>query len=138
MKFKEPFKLYTAETNVEAHMIVNMLVANGVEAYADEDNSGVSLWALGVLSQFHQPNVWIERSTTPKAVELIRGFEEQKREREQPAASESELYVECESCKNVLAFPASLNGTTQDCPHCRAYVDVGEFEWDVDFGEPGE
>ena len=80
MKFKEPFKLYTAETNVEAHMIVNMLVANGIEAYADEDNSGVSLWALGVLSQFHQPNVWIEKSTTPKAVELIRCFEEQKRE----------------------------------------------------------
>ena len=32
MKFKEPFKVYTAETNVEAHMIVNMLGANGIEA----------------------------------------------------------------------------------------------------------
>ena len=84
MEFKEPFKLYTAESNIEAHTIVGILNAEGVAAFAEEDQSGVSLWGFGRISQFHQPNVWIEKSTSKQAAELIRRFEEKKRETREP------------------------------------------------------
>jgi hypothetical protein len=58
---KEPFKVYTAASNVEAQMIVVMLNSVGIESHAEEDRSGVSLWHMGTISQFHQPNVWVEK-----------------------------------------------------------------------------
>ncbi len=76
MEFKDPFKVYTAAGNVEAHMIVNMLESQGIAAHAVEDTSGVSLWSFGIISQFHQPDVWVDKSTVQQAAELIRGFEE--------------------------------------------------------------
>ena len=30
---------------------------------------------------------------------------------------------------------APLDGTTQECRHCHAYIDVGDLAWDDDFGE---
>jgi hypothetical protein len=132
MEFKEPFKIYTAASNLEAHMIVAMLDAKGIEAFADEDVSGVSIWGAGTISQFHQPNVWIEKSNAEKAAELILRFEEDNRNRATPDLSGREVQVECEACGKVSHFPSSLNGTTQDCSHCGAYVDVDELDWDED------
>ncbi len=136
MDFKQPFRVYTAAGNVEAHLIVEMLVANGIPALAIEDQSGVSLWAMGTISQFHQPDVWIDKSTATQAIELIRQFEEVQRERIRPPASDNEIQAECEECGKLSTFPGSLNGTTQECSHCQAYMDVGELDWDEDFGEP--
>jgi hypothetical protein len=138
MEFKEPFKIYTAASNMEAHMIVSILNSEGVAAFADEDQSVVSLWAFGTIRQFHQPNVWIDKSNVQKAAELIRHFEEQKRNRENADSSGNELQVECEACGKMSTFPSSLDGTTQECSHCGAYIDVGELDWDEDFGEPEE
>ncbi len=138
MKFKEPFKVYTAASNIEAHMIVDMLGTHGIDAFADEDNSGASLWAFGTLSQFHQPNVWIEKAAGAEAADLIRRFEETKRERKARPSSGRQINAECEDCGAISVFPDSLDGTTQECSQCRAYIDVGELDWDQDFGEPEE
>jgi len=138
MDFKEPVKIYTAASNVEAHMIVIMLDANGVPAFAEEDRSGVSLWAFGMISQFHQPNVWVDKPMAERAAELISRFEERKREREERDSSRGDIQVECEECGWITTFPASLNGTTQECSKCRAFVDVGEWDWDEHFGDPGD
>ena len=72
MHFKHPVIVYTAATNVEAQMIVEMLHANGVLAHAVEDHCSVSLWPLGTLSQFHKPNVWVEEATVPEACAVDR------------------------------------------------------------------
>jgi putative signal transducing protein len=138
MKFKHPVMLYTAATNVEAHVVVEMLHANGIPAYAVEDQSGVSLWMFGTISQFHQPNVWVDKSTAEKAIALVRQFEENKRKREHPDTSIGTIPVACEECGKTTMFPDALNGTTQDCSHCNAYVDVGELPWNEDFGMPDE
>jgi len=135
MEFKEPFLAYTAATNLEAHMLVAMLTANGIPAHAVEDQSGVSLWAFGTISQFHKPNVWIDKSTTEMAAQLIRQFEESKQKRDNPGVSTGEIHVECEECGKTTIFPDTLDGTTQDCSHCHAYVDVGELAWDEDVDE---
>ena len=48
----------------------------------------------------------------------------------------SEISVVCEECGKESMFAARLIGTTQDCPHCMAYVDVGDVVWGQDFGTP--
>lgn len=132
MQFKEPYKIYTAESNIEAILIVEMLEAVGIEAFADEDQ----FWALGTLTQLHRSNVWIEKSTAPKAAELIRGFDERKWQRAHPDAGTAQIHVQCKECGRISFFPGTLNGTTQECSHCGAYVDVGELEWDTDADDP--
>ncbi len=138
MTLKNPVVVYTAATNIEAHLIVDMLSANGIPAHAVEDQSGVSLWAFGTLSQFHQPNIWVDESERVAAAELIREFEEKQRERATPVEATGEIQVICEACGKTTWFPNSQNGTTQECEHCRAYVDVGELPWEDDYGSAEE
>lgn len=135
MNFQEPFKVYTAESNVEAHLIADMLAANGITALASEDQSGVSLFAFGRISQFHQPDVWIEKSDSPAALQLIQKFEEDKRAQADLTSDGQQIQAICEECSEPSVFPAKLNGSTQVCEHCGAYMDVGESDWDEDVGE---
>ncbi len=136
MDFQKPVIVYTAATNVEAHMIVEMLLAHGVPAHAVEDQSGVSPWAFGTISQFHKPNIWVDEVNLQQAADLILDFEEKKRARSTPVVGPGEIQVTCEDCGTVTSFPGALDGTTQECPRCGAYVDVGELPWDEDVGEP--
>lgn len=132
--FKKPVIAYTAATNIDAHLIVDMLHAHGVKAHAIEDQSGIGIWAFGTISQLHQPNVWVDEPTLPQAVDLIQEFEEKIKNRNTPVEAIGEITVICEDCGQTTLFPASLDGTTQECRHCHAYVDVGELPWEDDFG----
>jgi len=132
MEFTEPFKIYTADSNAEAIMIAEMLNSNGVPAFADQDQ----FWALGMLTQLHRSNVWVEKSTTHKAVELIRRFEQRKWQRTHSGPGTSQIHVQCEECGRISFFPDSLRGTIQDCSHCGAYVDVGELDWETETDDP--
>jgi hypothetical protein len=138
MHLKDPLKIYTAESNIEAHLIVEMLQSNGIKAFAEEDLSTVTLWAFGRISQIHQPNVWIERSSESAATKLIDAFEERKQERASASEADAQIVVLCEDCGQQSFFAKKLYGTVQDCPYCSAYVDVGELDWEDDFGEPEE
>ena len=133
----DPFLAYTAAGNLEVHAVVMWLESNGVPAYAVEDNSGVSLFSLGTLSQFHQPQVFVNKSDGEKAAELIRQFESQQKELSPIEVGASILLAKCEKCGKSSEFSADLDGTTQNCPKCQAFMDVGTFDWpeDFDFGE---
>ncbi len=126
--------VYTAATNVEAHMIVEMLQTNGVPAHAVDDQSGVFL-GFGTISQFYKPNVWVDEASIQKAADLIRDFEEMRRSRNTQVEGTDDLSVNCENCGKTSSFPGSLDGKTQECPHCGSYVDVGGLPWADDFGE---
>lgn len=126
MDFKEPVVVYTAASNLEAHSLAEALISSGIDAYAVEDQSGASLWALGTISQFHQPNVFVDKPDVHRAAELIAGYESQRKRREEANPEDGEASALCESCGKISTFPAALNGTTQQCPYCRGYVDVGE------------
>jgi Putative prokaryotic signal transducing protein len=138
MDFKKPVIVYTAATNLDAHLIVDLLDANGVPARAVEDQSGVSLWMFGTISQFHKPNIWVDESTAVRAAALIQGFEEKRRERNAPHQGSGEVDAVCEDCGKTTSFPKSLDGAIQECSHCHAYVDVGDLPWDDDFGVPDD
>lgn len=131
MNFSKPVVVYTAEKNVEAHMIVEMLISNGIDAYADEDQSGVSLWAMGTLGQFHRPLVWIDAIDVAQASVFVKEFEAKKRQRLNPPVSDKAIDATCEKCETTTPFSAAVDGTVQVCPKCKSYVDVGTFELDV-------
>ena len=137
MNFEDPTIVFTAATNVEAQLVAELLRANGIEAMAVEDQSGVSLWAFGTISQFHKPNVYVDKRNGAAAAELVREFEATKRERQTPADEDPDkIAVTCEDCGKTSLFPGKLNGTTQECPRCRAFLYVGDFPWDE--ADPGE
>lgn len=138
MDFKNPVVVYTAPTNLEAHVVVTMLFANDVPAHAVEDQSGASIWAFGTISQFHKPNVFVDQCNYDRAITLIAQYEEQQRARANAQANEEPIEARCEECGKSSMFPKSQSGSVQECPHCYAYMDVGEIEWDVDFEENDE
>lgn len=134
----DPVPAYVADGNLESHIVVRWLEANGVPAHAVEDHSGVSLFALGTISQFHKPQVFVNRSDLERAAELLQEFEDQRNLRRKGTSDAAPIMSECEECGATSEFPALQNGTTQTCPQCHAYMDVGTSDWpeDFDFGEP--
>lgn len=54
---------------------------------------------------------------------------------EDPDANAPRLPVVCEECGATSFFPATLDGTTQDCSQCGAFVAVGNWDLDWDAGE---
>ena len=131
--FSDPVTAYTANGNIEAHSAVTWLESNGIRSYAVEDNSGASLFAFGTISQFHKPQVFVERSHLERAKELLQQFERQRHERRKDLENADPVTSECEDCGESSEFPASQDGTTQNCPKCGAYMDVGSFDWPEDY-----
>jgi hypothetical protein len=132
----DPVPAYTANGNLEAHSAVTWLESNGVRSHAVEDNSGVSLFMFGTISQFHKPQVFVDRQDLERAGDLLRQFEVQRDKRRQELDDAPPIKSECEECGELSEFPGSQNGTTQNCPKCHAFMDVGSFDWpdDFDFG----
>ena len=58
-------------------MICEVLAEAGIEAFAVEDNSPAGMYALGVVSQIHKPQVWVDRPQVEEARRLIARYEQQ-------------------------------------------------------------
>ena len=136
MDFKKPIVVYVAPSNVEAHLITLMLSNNGVESLAVDDVSGASLWTFGRLSQFHRPKIWVDASMEEDAKRLLLEYEKAKRNQAVPKEEGNSIEAECEQCGKTSIYPSSLDSTTQECQQCGDYLDVGECDWEDDFGEP--
>ena len=134
MALDDPISAYIAESNMEAMLVQQFLESEGVEAHVVEDLSLAGYWMLGFLPQIVKPQVWIGRRDEVRASKLLEEYERLKAERdaERKANEPQTIEVHCEECGKTSAFAGSLNGTTQTCPHCRGYVDVGHFEWPLD------
>lgn len=129
MALRDPFAAYNAASNVEAHVVCGLLVDAGVEAMVIEDVSQVGVWLGGLVSEIHKPQVWIERADIPRAKPVLDEYERRAAERrgaDRTAATGEPVEVVCEECGKRSNFPAAQAGSVQRCPHCRAYVDVGD------------
>ena len=133
----DPVVAYTADGNLDAHSVVGWLESHGVRSHAIEDKSGVSLWAFGTISQFHKPQVFVNKADLQRAGELLRQYERARNIRRSESHDSPPILSECEECGVSSEFPASKDGTTQNCPKCHAFMDVGSLAWpsDFDFGE---
>ncbi|MFO0792003.1 MAG: DUF2007 domain-containing protein [Pirellulales bacterium] len=126
MALRDPIAAYNAANNLEASIASEMLNAAGVEAHAVEDGSLVGYWAFGVLPEIHKPQVWIERADADKAKPLLEKFERDRAANKNAAETGEPISVVCEDCGKQAEFPASRLGAIETCPHCGAYVDVGD------------
>jgi hypothetical protein len=143
MALRDPFAAYNAGSNVEAHLVCGLLRDAGVEAVVIEDVSQVGVWLGGTIAEIHKPQVWIERADIDRARPVITDYEQRAAERRAAeragVAAGEPIAVVCEECGKRSEFPAAQKGTVQSCPHCRAYVDVGDevgFEgWEEDADE---
>lgn len=139
MAFHDPFAAYNAGTNFEAHLIREMLAEAGIEAVVIEDTAQVAMGWAGPLAELYKSQVWIERAAIEQAGPLLATYD--KRNAERAAAYQGELEagppveVLCEKCGKSSSFPASKKGRVERCPHCRAYVDVGDDLDSDDWGE---
>jgi hypothetical protein len=129
LAISHPVAVYNAENNVEAQLICTYLDLNGIEAYPTLDDSLAGFWSFGVLPGIHKPQVWVDKSNVDAAQPLLVEYERERRRRQSTRPTDEDLAagsvdVVCEECGKTTAFPASKNGTTQDCSHC--FVDVGD------------
>jgi Putative prokaryotic signal transducing protein len=136
MALREPVAVYTAANNVEAHLIRNALMQSGLEAHVTEDVSQVGVWMLGLVSQIHKPQVWVEKADVERACPILEEFERRDgelRDLEVPEGTRAgrPIEVTCEHCGEISVYPAVQRGSVQQCLFCGAYVDV-------DNGEPAE
>ena len=97
-------------------------------------------WLFGILPQTHKPAIWVEREDAEKAAKLLAQYEQDLIERQaqakEPSFGTDPIAVVCEECGRKSEFPANQRGTIQNCPFCRAYVDVGEMDLGGDFSRP--
>ncbi|MEO1524677.1 MAG: hypothetical protein AAFX06_04535 [Planctomycetota bacterium] len=135
-----PVCIYTALNNFDAHALVTWLEAHDIPAFAFEDVAGTNVSILGSINDLHAPQVFVDTSDVEAAVPLIKQFEVRRRERQTTQIDADGITATCEECGQSSQFPAKQNGTTQTCPKCRAYMDVGTDDWpdDFDFGEADE
>ena len=138
--FNDPFAAYNAATNLEAHSVCLALQNAGINATVVEDVSVVGLWFGGTLP-FHNPQVWIERADAQRAAQVLREYENAEATHRAAENGESDhdeplINATCEECGKTSLFPESLIGTIQPCPHCSAFLDVGDDpgfdDWQVD------
>jgi hypothetical protein len=123
----DPVAVFTAETSVEAHFLRNLLADAGIEAHASGDLPGVS--EGGLTADASAPQVWVDREDAPLALRVIDDYEQRCAERRgetDDAADGAFAEAVCDACGERSFFPAALHGTVQNCPHCNAYVDVGD------------
>ena len=131
MALRDPIAVYNAANNAEAQFLAIMLNNAGVEAMAVDDVSYVGVWAFGFLPEINRPKVWVEREAVDRTKPILEEYEQQladrrAKDRQSSDLSQGPIDVLCEECGEHSEFPAAQNGTTQNCPHCGAYVDVGE------------
>ena len=127
-----PVLAYTANDNLELHSVVTWLHSGGVRAYAVEDNSGASLYVFGTISQFHKPQVFVDKADLEEAGELLRQFEDKRDARRKDLDGGPSITSQCEECGTTSDFPVSQDGTTQNCPKCNEFMDVGSLNWPAD------
>lgn len=125
MELHDPVAAYNAASNVEAHLVCNLLVDAGIEAMVVEDVSQVGVWIGGLVPEIHKPQVWIARADVERAGTVLSDHAQRQFERQNAQTGES-IEVSCEECATLSWFPHSEKGSVQSCPHCGAYVDVGE------------
>ena len=66
-----PIAVYNAVSDLDAHLVCDMLKAGGVDAYTIEDRSQVGTWIGGYLPQIHRAQVWVDRADVGRATPLI-------------------------------------------------------------------
>lgn len=115
MKLQDPVLAHIAETNIDAMMVHNALINAGIAAHVVEDVSPVGVYSLGLASQLHKPEVWVERHQLEEAVRLVAQHEEHR----------LQDLVATDFC---YACGETLSAEVERCPMCGAAIERDETD----------
>jgi hypothetical protein len=142
MYYRDPKCVCVSDSIALANTVVAWLGGNGIEAEVMNELTmggfeGLTAFLPGKLS-LRGVEVWVRKwadaeSARTLADEHVAKLAAERSEREN---RQGNIEVVCEDCHKTSIFPASLQGTIQDCSHCRATLDVPDANDDWDVGEP--
>lgn len=143
MTLTHPYLAYNAVNDLEAHLVCNLLNDAEIEAVVSDDASPVGTWLGSMIPVVQKTRVMIDEADVDRARPLLDEYQRRLIERQNADPVEGSIEAVCQECGARSAFPVSLTGTVQNCPHCDAYVDVGDEstadEWqEVSDDEPAE
>src|SRR5262249_35508875 len=137
--------VFVADYHHEAALVISLLAEESIDAAVVND---ATLGGLeGVVSIIPRAGikgleVWVnDVAQADRAREVLaRRDEEVTAKRAARAARSGSVDVQCPACRKISPFPASEQGTVQECPRCGEYLDVPEPDeslvWPEDFGRP--
>lgn len=158
MADENPLTVFVAETAAVADAVARLLASEGIATETVLPPARAESHPLTGATDLVTPDGLEVRVTDPataeKAKELLGSAlaaAAVRAAREKRAGRTGTVTAVCEECGASSDWPAAEMGTTQDCPHCGAYMDVpdpdddwagvdteaGEGE-DEDGEEPGE
>lgn len=123
MAIDKPTAVFVAETNVEAHVIANLLCGSGIEAHAVEDVSPAGMYSLGTLDEIHRPRVFVSSEQVGAAREFIARYQT----RSQSAIDASRHHC-CYFCG------AACESDVAECPSCGQLLEGRDEEADEETG----
>jgi hypothetical protein len=142
---RDPRCVFVANTMANAVVTATWLSQNGIPARVMDlmtlgGLEGLTALAPGISARGLE--VWVnDPADAPEADRLLAEHEAALTQQAAEAEQRQPTQVVCEDCGKSSLFPADQYGTTQDCPHCGAYLDVvepGSLSDEPDEGEEAD
>jgi hypothetical protein len=140
MYYRDPKCVHVDQNLASANLVATWLGGQGIPAEVmNEMTLGGFEGLVSILPSklsFRGVEVWVNNpADVGRARQLLAG---RKVEVETKTARTGTVEATCDECGGVATFSAAEQGTIQDCPHCRAMLDVPDPDEDWDVGEPEE
>jgi hypothetical protein len=135
-------EVYRAKNATQAHMLVTALEEAGIKAEVQGENlHPLSLTAVNLISDsplwWAAPRILVLDKDAERAGQLLLEWEARERMKAQQTEGMPPVDAVCENCGRRCSFPASQQGSVQECPQCGGFIDVGDEDSsdDADWGE---
>jgi hypothetical protein len=138
MADKSPLSVFVAPDVRLASWVVDMLLKWGIPADVKADIPATTVDPLTGATMMADPTGFEVIVTDPAKVdeakkmlaERIEEMQALEARREARANREGTVTAVCEECGKSSDWPASAMGSTENCPHCTAYMDIPDPEDD--------
>jgi hypothetical protein len=130
MPYRDPKCVFVADDFGTAGLIVSYLGSHGIEAVIMDEATQGGLegltWAVPGQVSTRGLEVWVRDADRADPARALLAAKEAEVEAAQAAKAErtGTVTATCEECGGQTEFPAAAAGRTENCPHCRAYLDV--------------
>jgi hypothetical protein len=148
MAEQHPQTVFVAENPRVAEAVIRLLAGIGVSAEIVEPPPATESQPITGITDMVTPDSFEVRVTDSDKVAAARELLDSAAAavavaavREKRATRTGTVTAVCEDCGKSSEWPATAMGTTENCPHCGAYMDVPDPDDDwggIDFGTEDE
>ncbi|HUU82844.1 MAG TPA: DUF2007 domain-containing protein [Phycisphaerae bacterium] len=116
--------VYRAADIEEAKVVVAWLSEQGIAALVKDEHAAAMMQTSLIVAPEGIEVCVTNAEDAARATALLRDHFARKDRRGSPDAGP--VAATCEECGRTSEFPAAQGGSVQNCPHCKAYIDVPE------------